>query len=401
MLTVKQIEAAQYGSSPLRLSDGNGLYVRLNKGGSKTFQLRMTRSGRSEWISLGSYPEMSLRDARMRAALKRAEILDPDAPRLGAPEAVPDLPEPGPQVPLFRDFAKVWFDRKKQGLSNGKHIQQNWTTLKTYVFPQLGRMPLDEIRQRHVIAVFDPIWRLKHETAKRTLGRVREVFELARLLEHVEANPADFNQRIAFGRVIKETRHQPALDWPRAPELWAWLLRHDVEEDVRHMMMAMVLSGKRTKEVRLLEWGDLDSGARIWISQSEHMKRRRAHRVPISDQLAVVFENMRLLTGDAKCVFARPRNKSGVLDENRALREFKLFDPTITGHGMRTTFRTWMRKAGSYPHDVMETALSHEKDQLVQAYMRDDLLEERRPVMQDWADYLTGGQMPPRLRDQL
>ncbi|OSP55619.1 hypothetical protein [Pseudoruegeria sp. SK021] len=131
------------------------------------------------------------------------------------------------------------------------------------------------------------------------------------------------------------------------------------------------------------------------------MKRRRAHRVPISDQLAVIFENMRLLTGDEKCVFARPRNKSGVLDENRALREFKLFDPAITGHGMRTTFRTWMRKTGSYPHDVMETALSHEKDQLVQADMRDDLLEERRPVMQDWADYLTGGQMPPRLRDQL
>ncbi|OSP55618.1 hypothetical protein [Pseudoruegeria sp. SK021] len=84
---------------------------------------------------------------------------------------------------------------------------------------------------------------------------MREVFELARLLEHVGANPADFNQQIAFGRVIKETRHQPALDWPRAPELWAWLLRHDVEEDVRHVMMAMVLSGKRTKEMRLLEWG--------------------------------------------------------------------------------------------------------------------------------------------------
>ena len=401
MLTVKQIEAAQYGKAPLRLSDGNGLYVRLNKGGSKTFQLRMTRSGRSEWISLGSYPEMSLRDARMRAALKRAEILDPDTPRSIRTAETADLPELGPQVPLFRDFAKVWFDRKKKGLSNGKHIQQNWTTLKTYVFPQLGKMPLDEIKQRHVIAVFDPIWRLKHETAKRTLGRVREIFELARLLEHVESNPADFNQQIAFGRVIKQTRHQPALDWPRAPELWAWLLQHDVEEDLRHMMMAMVLSGKRTKEVRLLEWGDLDFGSRIWTGQSEHMKRRRAHRVPISDQLAVVFENMRLLTGDAKCIFARPRNKSGVLDENCALREFKLFDPAITGHGMRTTLRTWMRKAGSYPHDVMETALSHEKDQLVQAYMRDDLLEERRPMMQDWADYLTGGQMPPRLCDQL
>ncbi|OSP55617.1 hypothetical protein [Pseudoruegeria sp. SK021] len=77
---------------------------------------------------------MSLRDARVRAALKRAAILDPDTPRLIGAALTPDLPEPGPQVPLFRDFAKVWFDRTKQGLSNGKPIQQNWTTLTTYVF---------------------------------------------------------------------------------------------------------------------------------------------------------------------------------------------------------------------------------------------------------------------------
>lgn len=401
MLTVKQIEAAQYGSSPQRLSDGNGLYVRLSKGGSKTFQLRVTRSGRSEWISLGRYPDMSLRDARMRAALKRAEILDHEAPRSARPEAVPELPGSASQVPLLRDFAKIWFDRKKQGLSNGKHIQQNWTTLETYVFPQLGRMRLDEIKQRHIIAVFDPIWREKHETAKRTLGRLREVFELARLLEHVEVNPADFKQQIAFGRVIRRPRHQPALDWPRAPELWKWLVACDVEEDLRHLMMTMVLSGKRTREVRFLEWKDIDLKARIWTSQSEHMKRRREHRVPISEQLAVVFENMRLLNGDQRCVFARPRNKSGVLDENSALRMFKQFDPAITGHGMRTTLRTWMRKTTSYPFDVMETALSHEKDKLVQAYMRDDLLEERRPLMQEWADYLTGGAMPAKLRDRL
>lgn len=101
-------------------------------------------------------------------------------------------------------------------------------------------MPLDEIRQRHVIACFDPVWRVKHETAKRTLGRVREIFELARVLEHVTVNSADFELRVAFGRVAKETRHQPALPWERVPELWAWLLTHDVPEDVRQPFYVII-----------------------------------------------------------------------------------------------------------------------------------------------------------------
>ena len=306
-------------------------------------------------------------------------------------------------MPTFREFAKVWFDRKKRDLSNGKHIKQNWSTLDTYVFPHFGKLPLDEIRQRHIIAAFDPIWREKHETAKRTLGRVKEVFELAKVLEHVEVNPADFKPQIAFGRVRKDTKHHPALEWERIPELWQWLVSDapDEEEDVRQMMMVMLLSGKRTKEVRFMTWDDLDLEARIWVSQREHMKMRRVHRIPISTQLDQVFANMRLLNGERTHIFARPRNKAGVICENSARLGFQTFDTGITGHGMRTSFRTWARKQGCYAQDVMETSLSHEKDQLVQAYMRDDLLEERRPLMQDWADYVTGGAILPSLAEQL
>lgn len=150
-----------------------------------------------------------------------------------------------------------------------------------------------------------------------------------------------------------------------------------------------------------MTWDDIDLDAKIWTSQKEHMKMRRTHRVPVSAQLGQAFENMRLLNGSRTHIFARPKNKAGVICENSARLGFQVFDASITGHGMRTSFRTWARKQGRYAHDVMETSLSHEKDQLVQAYMRDDLLEERRVLMQDWADYVTGGKMPPRLVDQL
>ena len=162
-----------------------------------------------------------MRDARLQSVIKKAEILDPNkrAPQPQNLGHLRDLPELGDDCPLFCDFARVWFERKKEGLSDDKHIDQNWSTLKNYVFSHIGHMRLDEIKQRHIISVFDPVWRARHETARRTLGLVKEVFELAKLLEHVEVNPADSNAQTAIGRVAREHKHQPALEWEHAPEL--------------------------------------------------------------------------------------------------------------------------------------------------------------------------------------
>ena len=407
MLTVKQIEAASYGAGPDRIADLNGLYLRLNKGGSKTFQVRMTVDGRCRWKTIGRFPELSLRDARLKAVLEKsgegdttddASVQSPDE---GAPFG--DAPSVDTDPTTLRDVAKVWFERKRRGLSNGKHALQNWTTIDDYVLPALGDLRPSEIKRRDVIRVLDPIWRTKHETARRTLGRLREIFELAILDELLEVNPAVFDQRMAFGPVQRQTKHMAALPWERAPEFWQWLMAHDCKEDVRQMIMAMVLTGKRTSEVRTAKWSDLCLETATWTTTSERMKKRRPHRVPICAQLAVVFDNLALLGGHPddshSSTFPRPKNKGGAIDENRALIEIKKFDPEITGHGMRSTFRTWARKQGVYSQDVMEYALSHEKDKIVDAYFRDDLLEERRPMMQAWADYVTGGKEPTHLAD--
>lgn len=409
MLTVKQIEAASYGVGPDRIADLNGLYLRLNKGGSKTFQVCMTVDGRCRWKTIGRFPDLTLREARLKAVLEKSGESDPsEEGGVLSPDqasAFGDTRSVDVDRTTLRDVAKVWFERKRRGLSNGKHALQNWTTINDYVLPDLGDLRPSEIKRRDVIRVLDPIWRTKHETARRTLGRLREVFELAILDELLEVNPAVFDQRMAFGPVQRQTKHMAALPWERAPEFCQWLTTHDCKEDVRQMIMAMVLTGKRTSEVRTAKWFDLCLETATWTTTSERMKMRRPHRVPICAQLAVVFDNLALLGGHpddpASSVFPRPKNKSGVIDENRALIEIKKFDTEITGHGMRSTFRTWARKQGVFSQDVMEYALSHEKDKIVDAYLRDDLLEERRPMMQAWGDYVTGGEGPTRLADAM
>ena len=136
----------------------------------------------------------------------------------------------------------------------------------------------------------------------------------------------------------------------------------------------------------------------MWTTPPELMKMGREHRVPLSRQAVAVLRNTHALTGDETHLFAKSRNRSGVICENAALNLVKRFDPTITGHGFRATFRTWARLQKRYERDAYEFALAHGLPPLDEAYMRADLYEERQVLMQDWADFVTGDAGVPSLR---
>lgn len=206
MLTVKQIEALNFGDCHERVPDGNGLYLRVFKSGHKAFQARVNVQGKTKWITLGSFPNMTLKEARVKSAVAKGEISE-DMSRTIDPPTFPIAEPKTATVDVTRtffDLATEWFEIKREGLSNGKHIHQNWRTLETYVIPHLGHVPITDIRRKDIIAVFRPIWRTKNETASRTLNRVKEVLELACALEIIEHNPAVFSTKVAFGRVVKQ-----------------------------------------------------------------------------------------------------------------------------------------------------------------------------------------------------
>src|SRR6056297_1587856 len=379
-LTAKQIEAARPGAGPERISDGNGLYLRLYKSGRKAFQVRLDENGKTKWVTLGTFPDMPLKNARRAAALARAgedpgqDQVDepPDSPHASAASAAPA--NTARDMPTLREFARVWFERKKLGLSNGKHVQQNWQTLKDFVFPDLGNCRLDEIRQRDIVRTLDPVWRDKHETARRTLGRISEIYELAKVHELVEMNPADFSPKAAFGPHSRQHKHHAALPFEQVPAFWLWLQDAPCDEMTRQIAMLLLLTAKRTKEARFARWSDFDPDRTVWMTSQERMKMRRPHRVPLVRQTRVITDNLELIRPKGTDhVFGKPRTKTGVISENAALNLAKRYDPTITMHGFRSSFRTWARKQGRYGYDCMELALAHEKDALTAAYERDDL----------------------------
>jgi integrase len=428
-LTVKQIESARYGLEKERLGDGAGLYLRLFQNGAKRFQVQVAKEPRSKargWVTLGDYPDLSLKAARGVAArvramadegmaipeIRQALALDENAtnsalesdgrvaPRKRSQSKQP-LPEPSDPL-LLRNAAAAWFENKRGTLSNGKHIDQNWNTIATYVLPELGDRLVTEIRRKDVVDTLRPIWHTKNTTASRTLARLKEIIELARLTHDLEiVNPAEFCKKTAFGYTSRRTKHHAALPVERVPELWQWLEEVTCDETTRQAAQLLLLTAKRTNEVRFAAWPLIDMDAGIWTTEAGLMKSRLMHRVPLSSQAKILLQNAALLAPDAKLVFARPKTKSGSFSENTILQLVKRFEPHLTGHGFRANFKTWARVQKRYDRDAIEFALAHVQDSLEEAYMRDDLLKERAELMQDWADYVTSGTAPAALCEKL
>lgn len=428
-LTVKQIEAARFGIEKERLSDGGGLYLRLFPNGSKRFQVQVARAPGSKsrgWVTLGPYPELSLKAARGLAAQVRAMADEGKAINdiraemkgecVGGTETMggaanlsrsghhpndADLPPDGSDL-LLREAAKEWFENKRKSLSNGKHIDQNWNTIATYVLPTLGDMPVSTIHMHDIINTLDPIWHTKNTTASRTLARLREIIERARIKRKLDiSNPAVFCTRTAFGYTRRRTKHHAALPLGRVQEFWQWLEEVRCDETTRLATQLLVLTGKRTNEVRFAEWALIDADQGVWNTDARLMKSRLPHRVPLSQQTHRVLDNASLLTGGKKLVFAKPSTISGSFSENTILNLVKRFEPDLTGHGFRANFKTWSRRAKRYDRDAIEFSLAHVQTKLEEAYMRDDLIEERAELMQDWADFVTDGSLPQSLRKQL
>jgi integrase len=258
--------------------------------------------------------------------------------------------------------------------------------------------PIGGITKPEGVDTLRPIWHEKNETARRTLGRLQEIFELAESETHITSNPARFNPQTAFGRVRRKTQHFGSLLWERMQDLWHWLMKVRCDEITRQFVMLLLLSGKRTGEVRFARHSWFSGPSlEVWETPAEYMKIGQSHRVPASRQIATIVDNMNVLSGGYGFLFLPPP-KSGVVSENAALVLLKRFGTSITGHGARASFNGWPRSQGRYQRDTIEFALALGLPRLEAAHMREDLLEERRSMMQDWADFVTGDDGVPSLR---
>ena len=278
-------------------------------------------------------------------------------------------------------------------MKNGKHTDQWINTLRTYAFPVIGKMPLDRIERRDVLAILGPIWSAKPETARRTRQRIRAVLKWGQAHGYVEHNVAGDGIDGALPPMPRVKAHFRALPYVEIPAALETIDGSSAGLAAKLCLRFMILTAVRSGEARGASWSEIDPDARVWRIPAERMKGKAEHRVPLSDAGQAVLREAAALRDDSGLIFPSPRKQGSPLSDmalTKVLRDCRLAD-RATAHGFRSAFRDWAAERTNAPHAVMERALAHAvADAVEAAYARSDLLERRRALMEEWGSFVSG-----------
>ncbi len=397
-LTAQRVERLKNAEEPRpgMYADGAGLYLRVTSDGAKNWVLRYMLDRRPRWMGLGPLSLYGLADARTRALdarRKRHDGIDPiearraerARQRLDAAKAI-----------TFKQCAVGYIDSHRAGWRNEKHRYQWPATLAAYAYPVIGALPVQAVDTALVLKVLEPIWAAKPETAGRVRQRMENILDFAKVRGYRDGeNPARWRGHLdkllpARSRV-REVEHLAALPYA---ELQAFLASLRTREAIAARGLEfLILTGARTGEVIGARWNEVDLLDKTWTAPAARMTAHREHRVPLSARaLAILDEMQAARDGDNPDAFVFPGPKSGKPLSNMALlmllRRMGLHDLTV--HGFRATFKTWASERTSFQNEIIEASLAHLiGGKVEQAYMRGDLFEKRRRLMQQWATFCT------------
>lgn len=364
-----------------------GLYLQV-RGPAKSWILRATVGSKRRDMGLGGFPSVTLATAREKARQARAAIdagLDPILEREQAKSAL--LAAQASAV-TFDEATRKFLDAKSDEWSNAKHRQQWENTLATYVSPHLGGMLVADIKLAHVLAVLEPIWKTKTETASRVRGRIESVLDWAKARGYCEGeNPARWKGRLdkllAKPSKIAKVEHHAAMAIDAVPAFMAELRQR--EGTGARALELLVLTATRSGEVRGATWGELDLKHAVWTIPADRMKAGREHRVPLSKPAVKLLKSLPRTEG---CDLVFPGNNETALSDMTLTSVMRRMGADAVPHGFRSTFRDWASERTGYPSDVAEMALAHTISNKVEAaYRRGDLFTKRAQMMADWADF--------------
>jgi len=351
-------------------------------------------NGKSHERGLGAYPQVSLKEARQKAG-EIADELRAGNTAIGKRMGRPSVER---QIPTFRQLGEEYRTLHEASWKHQAHRDQWKQTLRDYVYPIIGDMPVDQITRADVKRALDPIWTTKHETARNTMDRIRMVLGYAKAHDFRSGdNPADWKDGLSFllPKVARKVRHHPMLPIELTPQFMKhlWTLK----STSARALQFCILTATRTAETLGARRSEIDGD--IWTIPEERMKGGKAHRVPLSKEALALIEKLPVIADHEDILFPGGStggllSQMGMLQCLRGLRDQHFKGMDLTVHGFRATFRSWVaaKAIGAdgerIPEHVAEEALAHAiPDAVKAAYRRTDFLDDRRLVMQQWADF--------------
>lgn len=397
-LTVTAIERARPQSKPYRLSDRRGLYLIVNPNGARWWRFAYSTVSRRNNISLGVYPDVGIAEARQRRDDARkliAKGIDPSIQR-----KVEKVAEAAATENTFRAVAKRWRGLELPNHANPETAALVWRRLELYVLPYIGNQPISEIETAEVARILD---RIRQRGANATAGRIKVIIgQVCRFAIRRGLLKFDPTYPLRGERRQKEKHHAALIKPTDVARLMTAIQIYSGSPIVRAALILSAYLFQRPGEVRQMQWTEIDMEAGAWEIPAEKMKMRRPHLVPLPSQALNVLRDLQPLTGhrlnlkpDAPhYVLAGARSRLRPLSENAvrvALRTLGFGNDEMTPHGFRAMARTMLDEVLGFRPDLIEHQLAHEvRDPNGRAYNRTSHVDERRKMMQAWADYLDG-----------
>ena len=341
---------------------------------SKTWAQRIRINGKYTCRGLGSYPAVTLAEARRRALGNKQSIEEGHHPQTR-------------KAPTFRQATEKVIQLHTAKWKPGGRSEENWrATLGAYVHPFLGDTRVDQITTADIMACLTPMWHQKPETARRVKQRISAVMKWCIAQGFREDNPADERITAALGTNTQRPQHMKALHHSQVAAAVRTVEATDAHWATIAAFKFLTLTATRSGEVRNATWNEIDLSTAVWTIPSEHTKTEKEHRVPLSTGALAVLAAALPRSGGKGLVFPSPTGR--VLSNATMSKLCKENNIGCVPHGMRSSFRDWCAETG-ISREVAERALGHEiRNAVEKAYARTDLLETRRQLMETWSCYL-------------
>lgn len=399
-LTARAVETLKKAG---RHSDGGGLYLHVKATGAKSWTFISVANGKRREIGLGPLASVPLVEARRKAQEAREAIARGDDPLATL------RPQEAAAIPLFGKFADDLICELETGWRNPKHRDQWRVTLGTVPYnlakvridqkvhaahvkalAKLRATPVNQIETADILAVIKPIWLAAPETASRIRGRIEAVLDAAKAENHRTGdNPASWrgNLKSLLPKHDPSLRgHHAAMDFEKLPEFMTRLRARDGV--TARCLEFLILCASRSGEALGARWSEIDLHGKVWTIPASRMKAKTEHVVPLSERAVAIVTALHE-TRVSEYVF--PGRGKQALSNMAMAMLLRDLAPGVTVHGMRSAFRDWAGDKTNFPRDVAEMALAHQVgDKTERAYRRNNALEKRRQMMQQWSNWCDG-----------
>ncbi|MBA4773964.1 MULTISPECIES: tyrosine-type recombinase/integrase [Sphingomonadales] len=388
-LTAVAVKAAM--ANPGTYQDGDGLVLRVDKRGGAYWVLRLQRDGKRQDIGLGSAKQMTLAEARQKATVLRKAV------KVDHRDVLAEKKDDAAAKVTFRAAATQYHSENEAGWKSAVYARQWLASLENYAFKKLGDMPTGSISSADIIAVLTPIWQEIPDTARQVRNRICAVLDYSHAKGWRSREAPSGNGSLKAGRglprQVKARENRKAMPYVALPGFLTALRRKP--SFGRLALELLILTGVRSQEVRLATWSEFDLESRLWTIPAEHMKRSKAHIVPLSDEaLAVLGKADALRMSESDVVFPGVAGKP--MSDMTLLKVLRDMSEPYHVHGFRSSFTDWAANEG-IPDAVVEAALAHKTPDAVQAAYRrttylgtPDQPGARVKLMDAWGRYCLG-----------